>query len=128
MGTEVRVRTLPTCQTHEQVFPGEVAPKAAVDGATIYGPWANMCDGCHGSIGVGLGTGRGQRLLLEEKRKRIDGSPVSRETQLDALNRAMVSICGLGISDLPDRDWDAYLDADPHAAARAILAEEGFEG
>lgn len=32
-----------------------------IDGRTVYGPWANMCPTCHEQIGVGLGTGRGQK-------------------------------------------------------------------
>lgn len=32
-----------------------------IDGRTVYGPWANMCCECHSQIGVGLGTGKGQK-------------------------------------------------------------------
>lgn len=35
--------------------------KTYVDGATIMGPWADMCEGCYRKVGIGLGTGRGQR-------------------------------------------------------------------
>lgn len=31
-----------------------------VDGKTIEGPWANMCERCHYVHGCGLGNGRGQ--------------------------------------------------------------------
>jgi hypothetical protein len=31
-----------------------------VDGKTILGPWAIMCELCHTSAGLGLGTGKGQ--------------------------------------------------------------------
>lgn len=37
---------------------------AAIDGATTHGPWAYMCVPCHEAHGVGLGLGRGQRLLI----------------------------------------------------------------
>jgi len=40
---------------------------AAVDGATRMGPWAYMCIPCFDTYGVGLGMGKGQRLLIEEK-------------------------------------------------------------
>src|SRR5262252_3587177 len=40
---------------------------AAIDGKTVYGPWAYMCVPCHDSVGLGLGMGRGQRLLIEPK-------------------------------------------------------------
>lgn len=53
---------LPRCQI-AAVHGGE-RPEAAVDGKTVDGPWAYMCDGCHRRFGVGLGTGRGQRLVL----------------------------------------------------------------
>jgi hypothetical protein len=36
---------------------------AAIDGKTVHGPWAFMCDPCHSKIGVGLGLGQGQRLI-----------------------------------------------------------------
>lgn len=37
---------------------------AFVDGATKMGPWGMMCLGCHRTLGVGLGTGRGQKYEL----------------------------------------------------------------
>ena len=39
---------------------------AAIDGATRMGPWAYMCVPCFETYGVGLGEGRGQRLLIDE--------------------------------------------------------------
>ena len=36
-----------------------------VDGKTQTGPWANMCTRCHMEVGVGLGTGRGQKYDAE---------------------------------------------------------------
>jgi hypothetical protein len=38
---------------------------AAVDGKTKMGPWAYMCVPCFEEYGIGLGLGRGQRLLIE---------------------------------------------------------------
>lgn len=35
--------------------------KTFIDGKTVHGPWANMCSECHSHIGVGLGTGKGQK-------------------------------------------------------------------
>lgn len=32
-----------------------------IDGRTVMGPWAKMCNNCHTMFGVGLGTGFGQR-------------------------------------------------------------------
>jgi hypothetical protein len=39
--------------------------KTFVDGATQYGPWANMCPSCHKARGRGLGIGKGQKYKLE---------------------------------------------------------------
>jgi hypothetical protein len=47
---------------------------ATYDGATVYGPWAYMCTDCFDTYGIGLGTGRGQVLLL---RPPYDLPPVS---------------------------------------------------
>lgn len=41
--------------------------EAVYDGKTIHGPWAYMCEEHYGAMGVGLGTGRGQRLIVGEK-------------------------------------------------------------
>lgn len=71
MSDKVFVSSLPDCNFHPGV-------KAAYDGKTVHGPWANMCEACFGSLGVGLGTGRGQRLVLrgqDEKRTWLDQHP-----------------------------------------------------
>lgn len=54
--TEVEVFELPKCDFCSR--------KAAYDGKTNMGPWANMCKEDFKWHGVGLGTGRGQRLVL----------------------------------------------------------------
>jgi hypothetical protein len=41
--------------------------EAVYDGKTVHGPWAYMCENHFGAMGVGLGTGRGQRLIVGEK-------------------------------------------------------------
>ena len=43
--------------------------KAEFDGATIHGPWAYMCNEHFAAYGVGLGTGRGQKLIVGERPK-----------------------------------------------------------
>lgn len=40
---------------------------AHFDGQTVYDCWANMCDDCFANVGVGLGLGKGQRLVLQVK-------------------------------------------------------------
>lgn len=56
----VEVRVLPPCDFNIH------HPAAAVDGKTKMGPWANMCEGCFQSNGVGLGLGKGQRLVVKK--------------------------------------------------------------
>lgn len=54
--TEAKVVKMPKCDICGGV--------AAYDGKTTMGPWANMCEEDFKWHGVGLGTGRGQRLVL----------------------------------------------------------------
>jgi hypothetical protein len=54
---------LPNCDTHPLDQPPELA---AYDGKTRMGPWGYMCEECFEKFGVGLGVGRGQRLILRE--------------------------------------------------------------
>lgn len=54
MSTSVKVEKLPACD-----LCGE---EAKYDAATIMGAWANMCESHFQQLGIGLGTGRGQKL------------------------------------------------------------------
>lgn len=61
MANEVRVAELPDCDyclTYRRKVP------ALYDGKTKSGPWAYMCKRHFGAYGVGLGTGKGQRLVV----------------------------------------------------------------
>lgn len=58
MSDQVTVQALPRC---DMCGDGSVAE---YDGATAFGPWANMCAAHFAQYGTGLGTGRGQRLVL----------------------------------------------------------------
>lgn len=49
--------------------------QAVYDGKTVHGPWAYMCEEHFGAMGVGLGTGRGQRLIVGEKPETKESSP-----------------------------------------------------
>lgn len=66
MSDTVKVSKLANCDicVHvDHVTP----PKVAVyDGATKMGAWAYMCEEHFEYVGIGLGTGKGQRLILEE--------------------------------------------------------------
>ena len=55
---EVEVDNLPPC-----AFCGELAK---YDAKTRRGPWAYMCEYHYFNCGMGLGTGRGQRLIPVE--------------------------------------------------------------
>jgi hypothetical protein len=64
MSTQVTVASLPDCDIHKYNFHTDGVP-ARYDGATVMGPWANMCEDCFAQYGRGLGTGVGQRLILD---------------------------------------------------------------
>lgn len=57
--TSVEVGILPKCDFCES--------KARFDGKTVFGPWANMCELHFKANGVGLGLGRGQKLVLKKE-------------------------------------------------------------
>lgn len=69
-GDEVLVDKIPDCDFchHERLRNGELKVEpAAYDAATApFGSWAYMCEAHFAEFGVGLGTGRGQRLVLKE--------------------------------------------------------------
>lgn len=46
--------------------------KHFIDGATVFGPWALMCEECHKKFGRGLGIGSGQKYVTET-REGIEG-------------------------------------------------------
>jgi hypothetical protein len=56
---EVKVDYIPVC---DLCADGETI--AVYDAKTIMGPWAYMCAYHFRFVGVGLGTGKGQRLIL----------------------------------------------------------------
>jgi hypothetical protein len=55
-GTKVFVEVLPKCDL--------CGATAAYDAVTVMGPWANLCKADFKKVGVGLGLGRGQMLVL----------------------------------------------------------------
>lgn len=60
MSTQITLDKLPQCN---------FCPNTAhYDGATLMGPWAYMCDDHYACYGIGLGTGRGQELVLQSRR------------------------------------------------------------
>ena len=65
MGTEVVVPELPACDLCKQEGRER---DAEYDGKTVMGPWAYMCEAHFQRYGMGLGTGRGQKLIVKEKK------------------------------------------------------------
>lgn len=59
--TEAKVMALPKCD-----FCSE---RAKYDGKTKNGQWANMCQKDFDEYGVGLGMGRGQKLVVQQPAK-----------------------------------------------------------
>jgi hypothetical protein len=57
---ETKVLTLPKCGICK-------VRNAQYDGQTQQGPWAYMCEACFQIHGIGLGLGKGQRLILVEQ-------------------------------------------------------------
>lgn len=52
------VSTIPLCDLCIQ------PTQAIYDAATRMGPWGNLCQKHFDEVGIGLGTGRGQRLIV----------------------------------------------------------------
>lgn len=59
MSKSVTVTRLPKCDLCKD------GTLAQYDGKTTHGPWANMCEPHFQLLGVGLGTGLGQELILK---------------------------------------------------------------
>ena len=64
--TEVRLATPRFCDFCRNEGKETVA---RYDGRTVYGAWAYMCPSHYRRYGVGLGLGKGQRLIYEEEEK-----------------------------------------------------------
>ena len=61
--TAVKVTKLPECDYCRRTF------DEMYDAKTIYGYWANLCPYHFGHYGIGLGLGKGQKLVLEAEGK-----------------------------------------------------------
>lgn len=57
---EVKVNGLPICDECQ-------CKVASYDGKKYCGMWAYMCDDCFHENGIGLGFGKGQRMVLVKK-------------------------------------------------------------
>ncbi len=63
-GTTTYVVERPNCEIHRHSRSVEIP--AGYDAALRQGGWAYVCDGCFTAYGIGLGLGRGQRLIVAE--------------------------------------------------------------
>ena len=89
MSNEVRVSQLPKrdfcdCTAH-------------YDGRTASGAWANMCEFHFVNKGVGLGTGKGQRLILAFGTPEISADSWDKEMSLKLVDKCAHCIKPLGI-------------------------------
>jgi len=65
MSTETYVSKLPDCDICK--YEQDRKTEAHYDGKTVSGQWAAMCDPHFATRGTGLGTGKGQRLIVGER-------------------------------------------------------------
>jgi hypothetical protein len=65
MSSETYVRSYPDCDICK--YEQNRTTEAHYDGRTTSGQWGFMCEVHFASRGLGLGTGRGQRLIVGEE-------------------------------------------------------------
>ncbi|GAB3260326.1 hypothetical protein [Kineosporia babensis] len=85
MADETYISSPVHCDTHPVKHPDGPAVNAAYDARTVQGFWAYLCESCFSEWGIGLGTGKGQRLIIGEKPK---PDPQRTRTQIHALLEA----------------------------------------
>lgn len=87
MSTETFVSTLPRCDFCKQQGKPDLA---RFDGRTAQGYWANMCNMHYGTYGTGLGTGKGQHLVLGDRPdQRVAFNAALKEGDMDAMMEAV---------------------------------------
>ena len=100
---EVEVLSLPSCDV-----PG-CPNKAGYDCKTKMGPWANLCEEHFGKLSIGLGLGKGQKLVLagtcEEPKEELP--PVKKESaaryDVRIIYEFIESVDGLDLEELSRR-------------------------
>jgi len=68
--TEVRLATPRFCDFCRNEGNEGKETVARYDGRTVYGAWAYMCPAHFRKYGVGLGLGKGQRLVYQKEEKK----------------------------------------------------------
>lgn len=96
----VRVAELPKCDLCGE---NEARYDAKMRGRSS---WANMCEDCFQMYGEGLGTGKGQRLVVDLAQDHPVSEPEqSFEDWMGEVDGYVERLVGLSTSDLPDRDY-----------------------
>ena len=72
MTTTARVAQLPECDVCKNENPDYPPEKARYDGKTRYGTWGYMCERHFETNGVGLGLGKGQKLITKSEHTQKD--------------------------------------------------------
>jgi hypothetical protein len=72
---------------------------ALYDGKTNRGPWGYMCEEDFKANGLGLGLGRGQKLVQAPKEVKVKKTY---KEWLQEVDNEVVALCGMGMSELPD--------------------------
>jgi len=94
---------------------------ARYDARTKSGAWANMCQKHFEIHGIGLGAGRGQKLVLIEKATATG----TFEAWMCRVNQILERSLGLNSLDLPDQPYYDWFDGGttPAEAAREVKAD-----
>jgi len=104
-GTVAVVATMPMCDICK--LNGDDTVPAQYDGATKSGSWANMCVTHFTLHGVGLGVGKGQKLVLEADTYRENPMRQGFDCALHGRKHPLVAA------------WDCYDDLLAQAIAEA---------
>lgn len=67
MSDTVQMDHIPMCDLHKMDTRSPQLIEAVYDAKMLEGPWAYLCQSCYDLHGVGLGLGKGQRLILSMK-------------------------------------------------------------
>ena len=139
MSTRAYVKSLPEC---DFCSVKDVETDAQYDGRTVFGSWANMCIAHFGQYGTGLGTGRGQELVVKPVAmvetadgafEQADASDAAFKSWMEEVDTGVIGEVGVSAYDLPDacyRDWFESGMGAPEAAGEVVsgaMAEMGFD-
>ena len=134
MSTETFVSELPKCDLC--VAAGVSSPlDAEYDGRTIRGSWANMCEAHFQLFGTGLGTGRGQKLVVRpvtvvetapDVFEQPDTSKSAFTAWMKKVDAGIGAETGLSAFDLGDQDYRGWFEdgMTPADATMEVVSSE----